>query len=326
MRLAVVIVNYRTSALAAACLRSLADQIDAASMHVVVVDNASNDGSAEELSRLVATNNWSQWATVLPLATNRGYAAGNNAALRMLLDGGDPADLIWFLNPDCVVQPEGLSALLEFMDAHANAAIVGSRLLDGDGGIQVSAFRFHSILSELVEAVRWGALSRCLADYVVAPPPPAVASRTDWVAGASMVVRRDVFERIGLLDEEYFLYFEDVDFCLRAARVGFECWYVPASRVVHFAGSSTGVTAPARATARRPAYWFHARQRYFRKNFGPLYTLAADLAFIAGFALWRVRRLIQRKPDRDPARFVWDFLAHSSVAVGWRGGARSVGS
>ncbi len=132
-----------------------------------------------------------------------------------------------------------------------------------------------------------------------------------------MIIRRDVFDAIGLLDDGYFMYFEEVDFCLRAARAGWPCWYVPASHVVHLVGQSSGVTDVKQATNRRPKYWFESRRRFFRKNHGLIKTAAADLLWMAGFATYRMRRLIQRKPDTDPEKLLGDF-ARNSVLAGAR--------
>ena len=137
---------------------------------------------------------------------------------------------VLLLNPDTIVLPGALKSLLDFMDEHPLVGIAGSRLEHPDGTPQRSAFRFHSVLSEWEAGLRLGLVSRLLNKRVVAPPVPQVTCPTDWVAGASMIVRRAVFERIGLLDEGYFMYFEEVDFCLRARRAGWPCWYVPASR------------------------------------------------------------------------------------------------
>ena len=112
------------------------------------------------------------------------------------------------------------------------------------------------------------------------------------------------------------MYFEEVDFCLRAARAGWECWFVPESRVVHLVGQSTGVTDVKSTPKRRPAYWFASRRRYFRKNHGALYTLCADLLWAGGFATWRVRRVLQRKLDADPPHLLGDFVRYNLWPLG----------
>ncbi len=135
----------------------------------------------------------------------------------------------------------------------------------------------------------------------------------DWVSGACMIVRHEVFRTIGLLDEGYFLYFEELDFCLRARRQGWPCWYVPQSRVMHIAGQSSGLTAREGRPPRTPEYWFASRRRYFLKHFGLGGATLADLCFGFGFALWRVRRALSRRPDKDPPRHLADFWQNSVV-------------
>ena len=114
------------------------------------------------------------------------------------------------------------------------------------------------------------------------------------------------------------MYYEEVDFCLRARRAGFEIWYVPSSRVVHLVGAASQLSDARKHRKRRPAYWFDSRRRYYLKNFGPLRSAAADAAFIIGFAIYRLRRFVQRKPDTDPPMFLWDSLRHSVFVRGTR--------
>ncbi|HZL37724.1 MAG TPA: glycosyltransferase family 2 protein [Tepidisphaeraceae bacterium] len=315
MRLLVVIVNYRTADLTVDCLGSLADQIDSLpGARVVITDNASGDDSVEKLNRAIARTGWSAWATLLPLDRNGGFAFGNNAAIRPALQSADPPDYVLLLNPDTLVLPGAINALLEFMDAHREVGIAGSRLEHPDGTPQRSAFRFHSVLGELESGMRLGFVSRLLKNRIVAPPVPAAAGPTDWVAGAGMIVRREVFSQIGLMDEGYFMYFEEVDFCLRASRAGWPCWYVPQSRVIHLVGQSSGVTDAKRSRKRRPAYWFASRKRFFRKNLGRGKMLLANLAWAGAFASYRLRRPLQRKPDTDPAWLLWDFLRYNAIS------------
>jgi GT2 family glycosyltransferase len=311
MKLLVVIVNYRTAGLTVDCLRSLAPEIARVSgtTKVVVTDNLSGDDSVSRIQRAIDDNGWSAWATMMPLPRNGGFAYGNNEGIRpFLASQTDKPDYVLLLNPDTVIHPGAVTELLKFMDARAEVGLAGSRLEDPDGTPQVSAFRFHSIASEFEHGMRLGPISKVLAKWRVAPPVPGEPCPTDWVAGASMIIRRSVFDAVGLLDDAFFMYFEEVDFCLRARRAGFACWYVPQSRVVHLVGQASGVTDAGRAKRRRPAYWFDSRRRYFLKNHGRLKTLLADSAWAAGFALFRVRQLVQRKPSNDPKLMLWDFV------------------
>jgi N-acetylglucosaminyl-diphospho-decaprenol L-rhamnosyltransferase len=141
-------------------------------------------------------------------------------------------------------------------------------------------------------------------------------AQVDWLPGASMMIRREVFKSIGLMDEGYFLYYEETDFCLQARRANWSCWYVPQSRVMHIAGQSTGVTDRKAVPRRLPQYWFNSRRRYFTKNHGIFYAALADLAWTVGFVLWRLRRVVQRKPDTDPPKFLEDFLRNSVFLKG----------
>ena len=310
-RLLVVIVNYRTPDLTIDCLRSLEPEVQAlGSTRVVVADNASGDGSPQRILEAIEHHGWSRWAALLPLDRNGGFSFGNNAVIGPALAAADPAppDFVLLLNSDTMVCLGALGALLEFMESHPEVGIAGSRVEEPDGTQQHSRYRFHSVWSEFDSALRLGLVTRLLRKHVVAPPLVDTAHPTDWVVGASMMVRRQVFLDIGLLDQGYFLYFEEADFCLNARRAGWSCWYVPTSRIVHLVGRSSGITNPLTPHVRRPRYWFESRRRYFVKNHGSAYALCADAAWIIGFALWRVRRVLQGKPDTDPPHMLWDFL------------------
>ena len=128
-----------------------------------------------------------------------------------------------------------------------------------------------------------------------------------------------MLEQIGLLDEGLYTYFDDIDICLRARRAGWEVWYVPESKIIHLEGASTGIKGSTpEQPKRRPTYWFQARRRFFLKNHGKLYTALADAAFLGGYAIWRLRRLLQRKPDLDPKDFLADSFRNSVFRTGLR--------
>src|SRR5258706_2309114 len=161
MELLVVIVNYRTADLTIDCLRSLRDEIAAIrGSRVEVVAAASGDGSVQGIGAAIAANDWGGWATLRVLNTNRGFSAGNNAAVRPALAADDPPTFVLLLNPDTLVRPGSIRSLHEFMRAHPQVGIAGSRLEEPDGTTQRSAFRFPSILSELEAGARIGAVSK----------------------------------------------------------------------------------------------------------------------------------------------------------------------
>lgn len=313
----IVIVNYHTAELAIDCLRALSTQeADLAGNRFVVVDNASGDGSVERLTAAIEGEGWSPWAGVMPLDRNGGFAFGNNASIRMALASTEPVDYVMLLNPDTVARPGAVKALVDFMDAHPRAGIAGSRLENASGGVECSAHTFPSPLSALDEGARLGVLSRLLSRYVVTSPPQAAAHSCDWVSGASMIVRRQVIEDIGLMDEDYFLYFEEVDFCRRAQLAGWECWYVPDSRVMHLEGASTGIRAAAK---RRAGYWYDSRRRFFVKHYGIAGLVAADVLWAIGrfsFLLRRGLRIGARdRENNDPKWFMFDLLWGDMQAI-----------
>lgn len=311
-RVAVVVVNYSTPELTVDCLRSLAGEVaDGVGLRAVVVDNASPDGSAAHIAEAVRANGWGDWVELLPLDRNGGFAAGNNAALRQLLTAVDAPEYVLLLNPDTVVRPGAVGRLVAFLDAHPRAGLAGSRLEDPDGTPQRSAFRFPGVAGEFEAGVRLGLVTRALRRFVVAPPARDDEHPADWLSGASLLVRRAVFERVGLLDEGFFLYFEEVDFCRRARAAGWECWHVPASRVVHLVGRASGMNDAEKPKRRVPAYWLASRRRYFVKHHGRHAARAADLAWAAGYATWRARRWVQGKPDPDPPGLLADFVRYN---------------
>ena len=317
MSVLIVIVNYRSANLAIACLHSLAPEVAAApGARVIVTDNSSGDGSVAQLEAAVREHQWSDWVAIQPLDRNGGFAYGNNAAVQPALASGDPPRFLWLLNPDTLVRPGALKALVDFLDARPDVGLAGSRLEHRDGSPQRSAFCFPSIASEFEGAIRMRLVTRALRRWVGRPECPESPCPTDWAAGASLMVRREVFETVGLLDEHYFMYYEEVDFCRKARDAGWPCWYVPASRVVHLVGQSSGVNdVNVVSSSRRPRYWFEARRRYFRKHHGFLGTLVADLAFAIGFALFRIRSALLRKPMVESQRLLWDFVQFNLVPL-----------
>ena len=313
-RVLVAIVNYRSADLVVDCIRTLEPDADLVS--VVVVDNASGDGSPETLRRAIAASGWSGWVDLVALEHNGGFAHGNNVAVERGVErnAGAWPEFVWYLNPDTYVRPRACAELIEFLEAHPDVGIVGSRLEDPAGTGQASRYRFPSIASEFESGLRLGIVSRLLSKRIVASPLVEHDHEIDWVAGASMMVRKAVFDAVPRMDDAYFLYFEETDFCLAARRAGWRCWYVPRSRVVHLVGQSTGVTVRNAPPRQIPRYWFASRRRYFRKNHGRVHAFLADVVWTVGYATWRVRRRLQRKPDLDPPHLLRDFVAFNFLA------------
>lgn len=304
----VIIVNFRTAPLVVDCLRSIAVQRESTpGVRVTVVDNASGDGSAEQIGDAIAAQGWQSWVVLLSSPRNGGFAAGNNAAIRPELARPEPdrAEYVLLLNPDTVLRPGALRALVEFMDAHPRAGVAGSRLEDSDGRIQSCRRRFPNPLGELESAARTGIVTAMLQRYSVRLPETGEPLRCDWVSGASMIVRSALFAQVGLLDEGFFLYYEEAEFCHRAAKDAWETWFVPGSRVIHLEGASTGI----RRIRRRPRYWFESRRRFFSRVHGLRGWLFADCCWAMGRLIWIVRKLTGLAgPVSDPPGLEIDLL------------------
>ena len=308
----VVIVNYRTPLLALDAAGALEGEIRArGDAHVVIVDNGSADGSAEIIERGIEERGLSDWCSLLAETRNGGFSAGNNVGIAWYVhETGQLPDYAWLLNPDTIAEPGALGALVDFLRDHPEVGIAGSRCLEPDGTVWPSAFRFLSPRTEFNAAINFGPVTRLLGNPVIAPPQPDVPARTDWVSGTSMMVRREVLDQIGPMDEGYFLYFEETDYCAHAAEDGFQSWTVPASRVTHIGGQATGVTGEARAQKPRPRYWFASRARFFLHQYGLLWTHVANLLWLIGYPIGRLIAALRGKRSDDPPRFWRDFLAY----------------
>ncbi len=316
-RLTIVILNYLATQVTLDCLHSLAacQDLDGNGIKVIVWENGSGDEAVCRLKETIDDNRWHDWVELIVSSVNLGFTGGNNRVIEREMNGSETPRYFLLLNSDTLVGEGSISSLLDFMDAHPRVGIAGSRLLTKSGQHQCSPFRFPGIVSEFDKGLRLGMVSRMLSRWQVAMVPPDTESAVDWVSGASMMLRTAMLEQIGRLDEDFFTYFEDVDLCKRARNAGWEVWYVPQSRVVHLEGASSGMAG--RIAKRRPGFWFQARRRYYLKHKGRLGAACADGVFIIGYSLWRLRRLLQGKPDADPPRMLTDFVSNSVFKAGF---------
>ena len=311
----VVVVNYKTPDLVVDGLRALENErVVHSGIHVVVVDNFSGDDSVPKLRSAIESNAWSNWVKLVESPTNGGFSYGNNRGFKSLTEWLNSIDYYWLLNPDTEVQPGATQALLDSLTRNPRC-IVGSRLMDRDGTPQCSTFNFPSLVSEMCSGFQLGILDRLLSSHTVWQDVPEYECQVDWLAGASLMFTASVFEQIGLMDEEYFLYFEEVDYLLHAKLHGVPCRYVPGSEVFHEVGAATGISDERKEQPRKPSYWFESRTRYFRKNHGRLYSFSTDAAFVIGYCTWLLRK---RAVDAEvlklqPPFFLRDFIKHSQL-------------
>jgi hypothetical protein len=318
MKLLVVIVSYRVTDLTIDCLSSISGEIRRIpGARVAVCENGSGGDAEERLRSAIVENEWDSWVDLTAIYPNRGFTGGNNAVIRPAMQSDDPPEYILLLNADTIVKEHALETLVSFMEDHPRVGIAGSRFLSPEGQIRASPFRFPGIASELERGLQLGIASRLLSPWSVVLPQPEEASRTDWVAGAGMILRRMMLDEIGLLDDGLYTYFDDIDICLRAAQAGWETWHVPESRIVHLEGASTGVASHG-LPKRRPAYWHQARRRFFLKNYGAWYTALVDSAFILGYATACLRHRLDRRFKTSQPHMLMDSMRQSVFWAGFK--------
>ena len=304
MSVQVVVLNWRTADMSLDAAAAALREIELLDGGVTIVDNDSGDGSFEKMSQ--AARGWPRVA-VVQSGWNGGFGAGNNHGIRVGLPDGRRPDLVYLLNSDAIPQPGAIKALVDYLAAHPQAGIACSRIVGTDGAPHLTAFRFPSAAGEFEAASRSGPVTRLLRNRVVAMPQPATSGRVDWSAGASMMMRSDMLDRIGLFDEGFFLYFEETDLCLRAAKAGYETHYVVESVVEHIGSASTGM----KTWKRVPDYWYDSRRRYFEKHHGRAGALVATAAVLGGEALWHLRCLVQRQATGVPPGHLGQLTRHA---------------
>lgn len=306
VRLLVILLNYRTPEMTLRAARAaLADMPPGAEM--VLIDNASGDGSLALFEQAQAAGDLPpERVRIIASPRNGGFGAGCNIGFGAGMSDGRAADFYYLLNSDAFPDPGCIATLLAHLAAHPKAGFAASHVRGEDGAPHTTAFRFPTIAGEFEGGLRFGPVSRALHRHVIAPPLPETAAQVDWVAGASVMMRAEAVQALGGFDEGFFLYFEETDLMRRAARAGWECWYVPQARVVHIGSVSTGMKQWDRA----PGYWFASRHRYFTKTHGRVYAALAWAARLAGSAGHGLRCRLSGRPSEDPAHFTRDLLRH----------------
>ena len=288
MDLSVVVVSWNTRDLLAECLASLFHHPPAAAWEVWVVDNASSDGSAAMVrDRFPA-------AHLIENQANLGFAAANNQGFRQ-----SAGRYVLLLNSDARVRLGALDAMLKFLDGHPEVGAAGPKLVNPDGSFQASYASFPTLLSELGSITgldRWWLGPN-------APSPRPVAGEAphavDWVAGAALIVRRAAVDEVGPLDEGYFLYSEETDWCLRLWRAGWPVWYLPQVEVIHRAGASSR-----QQSTRSYSLLYQSKLRFFSRHYGGAAALALRLAYLASalarLSLWKTLLLFPGRAARQP--------------------------
>ena len=301
-----MIVNYRTPELVAKCLDSLrGERKGLAKLKVIVVDGGSGDASADAIEKEIAKPQFRKWVSLLPLPINGGFGWANNQAILSLARNSPAPEFIHVLNPDTEVLEGAVATLVAELQRHKRCGAVGSRLLASDGSPSASAFRFPSAGRELLSAAQTELPGRLLG----IAPIVIEAERSvevDWVTGASVMFRSEALREVGLFDDGFFLYFEEVELMHRLRSKGWAVRHVPSSRVFHAEGAATGVSGNGLARS-LPAYWYRSRRRYFALTGGHSALMITNLAWLAG-RVARLGKKILRRPVRQDGTRSFDVV------------------
>jgi N-acetylglucosaminyl-diphospho-decaprenol L-rhamnosyltransferase len=271
MDLSVIVVSWNVRDLLRRCLQSVvaapaSGEGGAArtpNLEILVVDNASADGSAAMVRAEFPMVN------VIANDQNRGFTAANNQGL-----AASRGRSLLLLNPDAELVGNALAEMVDCLEAHPEAGVVGPQLLYPDGSVQSSRRRFPTLATALVESTvvqEWWRDNRILRRYYMldspssplSPPAPDEPQPVDWLVGACLLVRRAAYEQVGGLDEGFFMYSEELDWCRRIKGAGWEVLYLPTARVIHHEGKSSEQVVPA-----RHIHFQSSKVRYFRKHYG----------------------------------------------------------
>ena len=308
--LSIIVVSWNVRELLRACLRSLTKDerpgtkdrsspsfvLRPSSVEIIVIDNASSDGSAEMVAaefpqvRLVAN------------ADNRGFTGGNNQGIAVA-----QGRYVFFLNPDTVVMDDALSTLVGYMEEHHDVGVIGPELRYGDGSLQSSRRRFPTFGSALFESTplawhwpdnRWARRYRMedRQTFEVSGEPmvrttskASEGADVDWLVGAALLTRRAVLDQVGGFDEGYFMYSEELDWCRRVKAAGWRVVYLPSAQIVHYEGKSSE-----QVVAARHIRFQTSKVRYFRKFHGRPAAGALRAFLLAAFAVEWVLEAVKR--------------------------------
>ena len=221
--LSIIIVSFNTKDLTLDCIRSITQEGSGIAKEIIIVDNASSDGSVEALKKLKTDN--------LKLITNKentGYAKANNQGIKIA-----KGKYLLLLNSDTLVHKDSLKTLVEFARNHSDAGVIGSRLLNIDGILQFSCYHFPTIANAIKEY--WLGQKGLFEKFAPQGDKPVTV---EAVVGASFLITPEARKRVGMLDERYWAYFEDIDYCRQVWKKGLKVYYLPASIITHYHGAS----------------------------------------------------------------------------------------
>lgn len=271
--LSIIIVSWNVRELLRACLKSIDDGRGQLELEVIVVDSGSTDGSPAMVEAEFP------WVKLIGRADNVGFPKGNNLGIAQAR-----GRFVLLLNPDTEIVGDALTDLVAFLDEHPDVGAVGPQLLNPDGSIQSSRRRFPTLATGFFESTWLERLAPAalLRHYYAQDLPDNETADVDWLVGACLMVRREAIEQIGLLDEGYFMYSEELDWCRRIKAAGWRVVYLPTAQVIHHIGKSSD-----QAVAARHVNFQRAKLRYFRKYHGRPATVILRVFLLFSY-LWQM--------------------------------------
>lgn len=259
--LSITIVSWNTCEDLRLALQSIDQHRPQDSFEVLVVDNASTDGSAVMVQREFP------WVRLIANKENVGFTRGHNQAV-----WESHGKYLLILNSDTIIQQDALQKLIAFAETNPDVGVIGPRLLNPDGSLQYSCRRFPNLAAAIFRNTPLGRLfpqNRYTRDYLMADWDHGTPREVDWVSGAAMFVRREVYERLQGFDERFFMYCEDVDFCYRVWKAGWKVVYYPEAQIVHAIGRSTDRVANKMIRQFHKSMYLFYKKHYARET--PLY-------------------------------------------------------
>ncbi len=306
-----VMVNYNTAEMTLRAAESCVNELQRTGYQwsLIIVDNRSEETDIETLRDGIKQNRQYEgvnWQKVIDIysTVNNGFGAGNNIAFEYCRSNSIAPDYFFLINSDAFPEQGSISNLIKELESDQRAGIAGSYIHGSENDPHYTAFRFPSVLGELETSARIGIISKALKKYVVSVGLPEETTEVDWLAGASMMIKKKALDDIGEFDEAFFLYYEETDLCKRALSKEWKTIYVPESSVSHIGSASTGM----RNWQRIPSYWLESRRYYFIKHHGMLGFSLATILRLIGESLCKTKAAIERKPYHMPAFFISDLF------------------
>lgn len=303
----VVIVNWNSKELLKQALTTLHDTTTTVPFETIVVDNGSHDGSVAYLRE-----DWPD-VVVVPLDRNHGFAGANNIGFKHCR-----GKYILLLNVDTISLPTMISGLVECMEEHPEAGCVGARHLNPDGSLQWSMDDFPSVLNDTLrytDLIRLPFLQGWLKRKYPAFTDHDVEREVGWVNGACLMIRREVLDVVGGLDEYFFIYAEELDWCFRIWQAGWTVRFTPRAEVIHIHGGSFNAT-----DGKRTILLYQSLRRYYRKHYSSLkyHTISTMVALNA---LWRLGALAvmhaAAKLGLEPKQGLWELVTQQHARSPW---------